>query len=177
MSNDMANRGFTLIELLVVVAIIGILSSVVLASLNTARGKARDAVRLSDMHTLQTALALYMSNNGTYPASSRTGCGGWEATGSDPVGGFVAGLIADKDLPTGLKESNIALDNTCGNYAYYFYSAGDYGCDASRGGYYVIGIRSTDTAGSAKYPTSPGWSCPGRDWQGEFSWVTGQFAN
>ena len=37
------NRGFTLIELLVVIAIIGILSTVVLASLNTTRDKAQDA--------------------------------------------------------------------------------------------------------------------------------------
>ena len=63
-------RGFTLIELLVVIAIIGILSSVVLASLNTARLKSRDARRLSDIKQLQIALALYSdSNSSSYPTT------------------------------------------------------------------------------------------------------------
>lgn len=56
-------RGFTLIELLVVVAIIGILSSVVLASLNSARQKGRDARRVSDIKQLQLALELYYDSN------------------------------------------------------------------------------------------------------------------
>jgi general secretion pathway protein G len=64
------SRGFTLIELLVVIAIIGILSSVVLASLNTARLKSRDTRRLSDVKQLQLALALYYdSNSSGYPAT------------------------------------------------------------------------------------------------------------
>ena len=62
-----ARKGFTLIELLVVIAIIGILSSVVLASLNSARQKSRDARRISEMKQIQNALELYYSNNGTYP--------------------------------------------------------------------------------------------------------------
>ena len=63
-----SNKGFTLIELLVVIAIIGILSSVVLASLNTARTKARDARRISDIKSLQLALELSASSdNGNYP--------------------------------------------------------------------------------------------------------------
>ncbi|MEK9161552.1 MAG: prepilin-type N-terminal cleavage/methylation domain-containing protein [Patescibacteria group bacterium] len=62
-------RGFTLIELLVVIAIIGILSSVVLASLNSARAKSRDAKRLSDIKSLQLALELYFDQNKEYSSS------------------------------------------------------------------------------------------------------------
>ncbi|RJR14060.1 type II secretion system protein [Candidatus Parcubacteria bacterium] len=62
-------RGFTLIELLVVVAIIGILSSVVLASLNSARQKGRDTRRISDIKQLQLALELSYDAVGEYPDS------------------------------------------------------------------------------------------------------------
>jgi len=72
--------GFTLIELLVVIAIIGILASVVLASLNSARRKSRDARRLADIKQLQVALELYFdSNTNAYPGTLKlltTGCGG-----------------------------------------------------------------------------------------------------
>ena len=61
-------KGFTLIELLVVIAIIGLLSSIVLASLNTARRKARDAKRLADLKQINLALQLYYNDNNTYPA-------------------------------------------------------------------------------------------------------------
>lgn len=62
-------KAFTLIELLVVIAIIGILASVVIASLNSARGKARDARRISDMKALQTAVEMYYADNGDYPGT------------------------------------------------------------------------------------------------------------
>jgi len=63
-------KGFTLIELLVVIAIIGILSSVVLASLNSARAKARDAKRISDIKQIQLALEMYYDeHDGVYPAA------------------------------------------------------------------------------------------------------------
>lgn len=60
-------QGFTLIELLVVIAIIGILSSVVVASLNSARTKARDARRVSDIKQIQVAIELYYDSQGEYP--------------------------------------------------------------------------------------------------------------
>ncbi|MCL9971794.1 MAG: type II secretion system GspH family protein [Candidatus Pacebacteria bacterium] len=62
-------RGFTLIELLVVIAIIGILSSIVLASLNTARQKSRDARRIADIKQIQLAMQLYYDASSTYPTA------------------------------------------------------------------------------------------------------------
>ncbi len=53
------SQGFTLIELLVVIAIIGVLSAVVLASLNTARSKGNDAAIQSDLSTIQTQAEIY----------------------------------------------------------------------------------------------------------------------
>ncbi len=70
--------GFTLIELLVVISIIGMLSSIVLSSLNSARGKARDAKRREDLHQVFNALVLYYSDHGNYPAG--TSFSVWNAT-------------------------------------------------------------------------------------------------
>jgi prepilin-type N-terminal cleavage/methylation domain-containing protein len=91
-----AEKGFTLIELLVVIAIIGILSSIVLASLNTARQKSRDAKRVSDVRQLQLAFELFFDScrqyptgvNGTMPTTgTANGC-----TSPTTLGSFIPAI-------------------------------------------------------------------------------------
>ncbi len=70
------HRGFTLLELLVVIAIIGVLSSIVLASLNTARDKGNDVGVKANLATLASQSALYYESHGnSYGTVDNTGGG------------------------------------------------------------------------------------------------------
>lgn len=67
-NNRSISRAFTLIELLVAISIIGILSAITTASFSSARAKARDAKRVSDIANLQLNLALYFDRCNEYPS-------------------------------------------------------------------------------------------------------------
>ena len=92
-------RGFTLIELLVVIAIISLLSSIVLASLTTARNKAKDAAIVEEMVSLRTEAELdYKISDGTYKACI--------CTANSPGGFLQLRLSIQQKTPT--YESNVS---------------------------------------------------------------------
>lgn len=103
------NGGFTLIELLVVIAIIGVLASIVLASLNSARTKSRDARRITDVKQIQLALELYFDGvgNSQYPAATIT---------CDDAHGLQE-LATNGYIPQVPRDPNIATPNDCYKYA------------------------------------------------------------
>ena len=110
------SKGFTLIELLVVISIIGLLSSIVLASLNTARNKASDAAVREQALQLATIMELEFSDTNSYEAI-KAGGGWWGigATCSGATGTY--GAQANRICTSLVK----ATGNACsGNYCVYF---------------------------------------------------------
>ena len=103
-----SSRGFTLIELLVVIAIIGLLSGVVLASLNSARSKGRDAKRVSDLKQIQIALELYYDANGNYP----TGIIGTQLTAP----GFIPAIPKDPQGNGNYRYAALGSGAACTSY-------------------------------------------------------------
>lgn len=106
-------QGFTLIELLVVVAIIGLLSTLSIIALNSARSKARDARRLADVNAIRTALELYYSDHGYYPKfQSMTHC----SVENNNALGILETELATSKVPKDPKFSQNGTYYQCYNY-------------------------------------------------------------
>ncbi|MDD2807460.1 MAG: type II secretion system protein [Patescibacteria group bacterium] len=119
----MRKKGFTLIELLVVIAIIGLLSTLAVVALNSARLKARDAKRVADIKQVQTALELYFNDNNSYPimggapivlgsGATCLGDGGFGTSCSAPV---YMGLLPTNPTPNGADYSYTSVSEGGGD--------------------------------------------------------------
>ncbi|MBI3572284.1 type II secretion system protein [Candidatus Kaiserbacteria bacterium] len=141
-------RGFTLIELLVVIAIIGVLSAVVLTSLNSARSKGSDAAIKADLHNLQAQAELYYLGAGNYSyGTNASGC--------------AAGMFADSVVAKQVAGAQSASGGTTA------------ACYAN-GGSYLVGVKLAsdatkwwciDSTGAARqesgaFPASATYACP-----------------
>jgi prepilin-type N-terminal cleavage/methylation domain-containing protein len=111
-------KGFTLIELLVVISIISLLSSVILASLNDAKMKARDTQRIRTLVELRTALEMYANDhNGEYPSCNAGNNYCRSTTESGPAGGDLSLLSQMSSYIKNITRDPINID---GQYGYYY---------------------------------------------------------
>lgn len=143
-------QGFTLIELLVVIAIIGILSTVVLSSLQSARLKAYDARRKQEMRNISTALQVYRDTNNSNPIN-RSPCCAYP----DSSPNFLQELITGGYL-SGLPK---APNNDATNPYFYY----DYGAGNSMGMMVVTQLEATSPSATG-YPGTCRPFAAGTNW-------------
>ncbi|MBN1162672.1 prepilin-type N-terminal cleavage/methylation domain-containing protein [Patescibacteria group bacterium] len=133
-------RGFTLIELLIVILIIGVLSGLLIKSLNVGGTgtKARDAQRQGDLHRIQTALEMCFDDNRVYPDTSDN----WVMlTGSDTVYTVLVseGYIINPPVdPVGEGLTTPSSPCDASSYEYYYRSNGST--------YYLTALMEVETS-------------------------------
>lgn len=113
-------KGFTLIELLVVIVIIGILATLATVTLGSARSKARDARRVSDVKQIQTAAELFYNDAGGYPAATSVTSGSAMLYNGVTYMARVPGNATpfDGSCPTAVADSTYIYYTTAGSASY-----------------------------------------------------------
>ncbi|MFA6355039.1 MAG: type II secretion system protein [Candidatus Paceibacterota bacterium] len=110
------NKGFTLIELLVVIAIIGILSSVVLSSLSSARDKGKDTSVKSTLASMRAQAELYASTHDDSFANICTAIASSNGFGPTVLGGTTGGLLVALQESVGVTATIQSTGTAVGAY-------------------------------------------------------------
>jgi type IV pilus assembly protein PilA/prepilin peptidase dependent protein D len=165
------SKGFTLIELLVVIAIIGVLSAVVLASLNSARSKGNDASVKANLNTVRTQAAIYYDSTTTprYLVSGYAASGNIASTNCQDNNGF----LADSTISNALTQANKAAGGANNRGSFVNTTVDRVGCGWSASPASWVIVASTtggnwciDSAGVSKqvntgsYPNTTTYLCP-----------------
>ena len=113
---------------MVVISIIGLMSTIVLSSLATARSKGRDAQRIAHIHQIQTALELFYSDNGRYPRSGQCGAtqpnAGWSNSTECMSGGrWLRDSTSNLSGYISSDPADVKNTTTWPTGAYYYFSA------------------------------------------------------
>lgn len=155
-------KGFTLIELLVVISIIGVLASVILASLSDARLKARDAAIKEDVHSFSVLFELEYEN--TNPPSYASLEQGWVASA----------LLCDHLFPSNSSDNNVVQAGALCS-ALYSNSADDPAAGQTYAGHRIF-FGTSDRNYTKHYsmmvylPGAKQWLCSGTSGKSQTGW-------
>ncbi len=112
------SKGFTIVELLIVIVIIGILATLVIVTFTGIQQKARDSQRQTDIGALNSHIAAYYSETGTYPALTMLQDDAW-------VTAHMKGLDSEAlDDPKGTAGAGPAATASATQYGYAATAAG-----------------------------------------------------
>lgn len=123
LSNMTLRRGFTVLEALIVLAVFGLLATMAVLSLNSARASLRDAQRLSDVSVVRSALSQFWLEKATYPQSAGIDLG---RAGSNAERLSAAGFVASTDQTLPIYLSRVPTGPKVDEYYRYHAGANGY---------------------------------------------------
>lgn len=149
----MNKKGFTLVELLIVIAIIGVLASIVLVSMGSARAKARDAVRSSDLRQITSGMEMYYGDNNAYPTLAGTAL-------PTSISTYMAKVPADPKNTGNYVYKWVDNTGTGNDQKFCIYATMETGCSTGQTRYFASSYKGTSEV--ACTTTAPTWTidCP-----------------